>query len=394
MAAEESKIGELLSHCNESIEKIESSEEGPWKNLPEELVHNILTQLVGRDFIALQSVCKSWKSSTMSSPILSPCLLVMSSNRLHYPISNSTIANMNIYDCGNTPSSIIGCSNYNWLLMRIDPKNSLTFFNPFTNVKIELPTIHLISSLSCFSFSAPPTSPDCTVFCICTDICDKIYFCILRRFEREWNILEYDRDADFIASSSTSLFYKGRYYYSLSKQGDLVIYDMDDEDEQPQPRWIKSSTSFLRNRLSTKRCQSFMTESDEGELLVVFMSCDGQWVQVCKLDESRMIWVPVHDLGNKSIFISNPATFVETIKIKGTQNKIYVPWFRGTNVNNKQNKVPLFYSVATRKYHSFGASASYSSLYESTRPASNTWIKPISHHHLTCNTNLHNKFTW
>uniref|UniRef100_K4B7X2 Uncharacterized protein n=1 Tax=Solanum lycopersicum TaxID=4081 RepID=K4B7X2_SOLLC len=57
------------------------------------------------------------------------------------------------------------------------------------------------------------------------DVCDKIYFCILRRFESVWNILEYARDP--------SLFYKGRYYYSLSKQGDLVIYDMDDEDEQP-----------------------------------------------------------------------------------------------------------------------------------------------------------------
>lgn len=98
------------------------------------------------------------------------------------------------------------------------------------------------------------------------------------------------------------------------------------------------STSFLRNRLSTKRCQSFMTESDEGELLAVF---NGQWLQVCKLDESRMIWVPVHDLGNNSIFISNPATFVETTKIKGTENKIYVPWFRGTNVNNK--KIPLIW---------------------------------------------------
>ncbi|MCE0480536.1 hypothetical protein HAX54_037477 [Datura stramonium] len=166
---------------------------GAWKDLPEELVHNILSPLIGRDFAALQAVCKSWKSaSTTSFAIRTPCLLMCSNDTstLHYPISNSFVVG---------------------------------------------------------------------------------------------------------------------------------------------------------------------TDNDLG------------------------------DLGDKSLFISNAATFVETISAKGAEKKVYLPCFRGRG--NKQ--MALFYCLATRRYKSFGAdwaACSYTCLYESTRPASTTWIKPVSHHLITsCN---------
>ncbi|XP_060193866.1 F-box/kelch-repeat protein At1g57790-like [Lycium barbarum] len=297
----------------------------------------------------------------------------MFSNSLHHPICNS-IVGVDIYDLPND-----GCtrsSNYSWLLMNTS-HYYMCFFNPFTNVKVELPRLAVAGPLYGFSFSAPPTSPDCTIFCMTSFNYGKINFFILKRGEEEWTVREFDRPEDYDSYYCDSLLYKGN-YYCLGGYGDLVIYDV----EKDGPRWINSATTFLQNRLSNKRCQSFMAESD-GELLAVFMSCDGEWVQVCKLDESRMIWVPVHNLGDKTLFISHPATFAETISVRGnTGNKIYMPWFNGND-----NKC-LFYSLDTRKYHCFGSSRSYKTLYGLRRPSSNTWIKPMSD--LTCNS----PFTW
>ncbi|CAK9138855.1 unnamed protein product, partial [Ilex paraguariensis] len=148
-------------------------------------------------------------------------------------------------------------------------------------------------------------------------------------------------------------------YYWLDTAGNLGIFDPKDNECS----WTVCDKPLRRLNNSQ---QSFMIESD-GELFTVFVGCDGRQVHVFKLDFSEEAWHEVQSLGDKMVHVSYRSSFSEKAVVRGTGNKIYFPKFYGGN--------GVFYSLGTRKFHSFVGNFSKEDFYDMKDMKHCTWIK-------------------
>ncbi|OMO83962.1 F-box protein [Corchorus olitorius] len=121
--------------------------------------------------------------------------------------------------------------------------------------------------------------------------------------------------------------------------------DIEDEDIRP------TLTFDISPLLGEGGYQTFMVEND-GDLLAIFITQRGRRVYVYKWDESHRNFGSVKSLGDNMVFVSYGGAFSQKAVLRGTGNKIYFPTFF------HKNGAYAFYSLATKRYHSFVTSFS------------------------------------
>ncbi|KAL5718602.1 hypothetical protein ACHQM5_011486 [Ranunculus cassubicifolius] len=92
--------------------------------------------------------------------------------------------------------------------------------------------------------------------------------------------------------------------------------------------------------------RSFIVENN-GEIYSIFVGFVGSPVHVYKFDQSKkkMKWLKLDSLGDRLMFLSHSTSLLLPAVLKGTENRIYLPRFKGSS--------SVFYSLSSGKYHSF-----------------------------------------
>ncbi|TYG58953.1 hypothetical protein ES288_D08G263200v1 [Gossypium darwinii] len=115
--------------------------------------------------------------------------------------------------------------------------------------------------------------------------------------------------------------------------------------------------------------ENFLVESS-GELISICMGNIGEYVRVFRLNYHYEIrWEEVHILGDEMIFASRTGSMCMRTHSMG--NNIYFP-----NFDNGGNG--LFYSLASRKFHSLGVALPRKDLYNTKRMLHCAWITPTA----------------
>lgn len=313
-------------------EVVKISAERPWKDIPEELLQSIANLSVS-DRTRFRFTCKQWK--TMKLPPRSvplhientfeslecPWLMFYNSNdsgdcTYFHPVSNQTY----LTPISELTGATICYSKHGWLLMCRDYENgnSLFFFHPIKKALINLPNSPHLVDVTGFSFSSPPTSPDCVVFAI----------------SRSWHMNDYKNDEPFFASNCNIVFYNG-VFYCLGEDGKLGCFDPFKDTWKVIPKLRGPNMLIYMN---------FIAECN-GDLISVFLGKSGTSICVFQLDWNQMKWVKLGNLANRMMFVSRTTSLLVPAVSAGTENKIYLPRFR-----EKKN---VFYSLSSFKYQSF-----------------------------------------
>ncbi|KAG8663462.1 hypothetical protein MANES_01G213200v8 [Manihot esculenta] len=163
-----------------------------WSELPHELIAIVADGLGIIDLLSFRGVCKDWNIASRtasaeieSSPSREPWFLLYGESSQCLLLSESGKKyTINIPKLNNGGATCIG-SNNGWLL--ILQQNSIFFFCPFSDAKIDLPKLPS-SEFSDYaaSFSSPPTSKDCIVSVLCQNNTSDMELYLLRRGGNNW----------------------------------------------------------------------------------------------------------------------------------------------------------------------------------------------------------------
>ena len=345
-----------------------------WSELPLELASRILSYIPHKNHATFHVVCKSWSCVTpFHEQHRSPLLFLFRGDQycMFNPIYNTY--QMSIHQ---PPTTKILFSNFGWLLMRalLHSDSSIFFFNIFTKERIDLPhfcpppkrfssNLPVDLQIAKFSFSSSPTSSDC--FVVGVSVMSRLArICLTKPGEKNWIVKDIDFTISnkpcFFMSECNPIFHNGQ-CFCLDIDGRVAIFDLKD----PESTWRICGKPFS-NKSEYGR-QVFMVESD-GELLSATVSEEGQ-IYIYKLHSSQVNWINMTNLDNKILYLSYTGSHIETTNFKGMGNKIYFPKFEGDRM--------VFYSMDTKKYHSYGDKFRRENVHNLCEPMYFTWIKPM-----------------
>ena len=352
-----------------------------WSELPSEVLSLIFSHLfLKSDHDIFGAVCKSWKSAVAfhsSRPLpfefsygRSPFLMTLREGRCDFFHPTHTSYYLHVPEL--LDKRILD-SKYGWLLVEGtgDEVLSIFFFHPLTKEKIGLPDIPSHTLVSEFSFySLPTSSEECKVVAMDNSGVISLKIFITKPREENWTRVHlfYEYEKRFLYGAMrhficcTPVFHNGK-CYCLDHDGKVAVFDL--KDIENSWGFCGKPYSKVDHRLVV---QSFMVESDE-ELLTVFLSDEAQ-IWICKLNPVTREWTKVEDLGNKVLYLSNGASWVERTMFEGMGNKIYLPIMCPTTNNI------LFYSLATGKFHCHGHDFSRTNFYDMKQLHQSTWIEP------------------
>ncbi|XP_071719359.1 F-box/kelch-repeat protein At1g57790-like [Rutidosis leptorrhynchoides] len=245
-----------------------------------------------------------------------------------------------------TPQHFIGelqihCSRYGWLLMS---KNTtgVMFYNPFTGDIRTLPHLDF-PYIESFSFSAPPTSPDCTVVGLTTIGEWTVYIHSVSR-DQSWRKLHLDF-GDYSPGSFWFPTFFGRDIYILNYGGlDVFTYTKNgDGNENYIWEFVVCEAPKVYGRPSTKY---YLTKSDQ-HLLLVFVDEFEKSVEVYKLNQSTEELEKLDNIEKYTIYVCDTTCLCFEAKTSKMENIIY--FHHSYSENNKS----VFYSLETREFHTF-----------------------------------------
>ncbi|KAL3511935.1 hypothetical protein ACH5RR_024652 [Cinchona calisaya] len=335
-----------------------------WTDIPEDLLETILSSLYLKDVQRFHLVCKTWQS--VADPKFH--------HPLRYPVVESQWLVQKIYDedkckffhplygdryCVDIPElrdAYIRYSKDGWLFMSRDDYE-IFFYNPFSNAKIELPDLPSRCFFRGVTFTSTPTSYGCMVFGFSASFEDSVTIFTIKCGDEDWIEKEFENNLPIFPSHCNPIFHNEKFYI-LGKNGNIGVYDPKDE------HW-----TVLDNpeKLNEYIYENYLVDCD-GDLMAVFVASTGSQISVYKLDELKMDWEEVNDLGDHMFFLSIRNSFSRKSVIDVMKNKIYFPRFHG--------KYCVFYSLDTRMYETFGSGFSKDSLFDTAELSHCCWIEP------------------
>ena len=100
----------------------------------------------------------------------------------------------------------------------------------------------------------------------------------------------------------------------------------------------------------------------EGDLASVFMRNAEELPRVFKLDQTKMAWVRVEDIGGAALFLDHRASFGVVSPEAGNGNKIFFPRY------SEDGKQAAYYDLETKMYHP--------AFYGLKQPMNCVWVVP------------------
>ncbi|KAL5783685.1 hypothetical protein ACOSP7_008714 [Xanthoceras sorbifolium] len=315
--------------------------ESLWCDLPSNVIISIVECLYYVDQIRFRAVCKGWRSEIYGKVKYAdnfPWILALRgiSNRFTYasemcylydPIHKQkyTIRNPILV------ASHIHASKCGWLLLSRDTISTyrFSFYSPFTNKIIELPELDKRVSGKFFqrgkaTFSAPPTSSDCVICCVSTEvgINDK-YFKEFRVStcspyeDRTWNDILLGLDGYKYNSLISQIAYiNGVFYFTFENKNSVM-----GAFTPGLPEW---KAYPYAHKFSVYN-DSLIESNDDGENMLM-ASYDGtieQWY-VYELDKTKLNWYEIEKLGNRMLFVSCTSSSLQRKGTGALANTIHI----------------------------------------------------------------------
>ncbi|KAL7106043.1 hypothetical protein ACP275_07G086000 [Erythranthe tilingii] len=316
-----------------------------WSDMLEELLDLIPPNLITKDKQSFGLVCRSWNAIVASSYRQAPCLMINQRSKHTWKVyQHQKFFYKDYPELDN--NAVIHCSKHGWWLMS-DDYEDLFFFNPSDNRTIEIPSPNGVT-YSTITFFHPPTSADCFI----VGIHSGLYYVVigsLKHGEDEWKTYE-QRTKRYIFRESLAppILHRGLVYF-LGMEGNIATFDI----TNPTFDITNPSLKIFTRCIKTRRLRFHITEhflvkpKGEDVIFAVFGTHDEREVRVYRLVEKPecFLWEPVEDLGDMVFFVSNTSCFAFTGNAENMANKIYFPRFHGDDL--------VFYSLKTRKFHTF-----------------------------------------
>ncbi|KAL3642308.1 hypothetical protein CASFOL_013123 [Castilleja foliolosa] len=348
-----------------------SSKMMDWADLSDELLSYIHSKLVGEDAHTFGLVCRSWKAVVTASPYhYSPCLMHYTRrNRLWNFSQFNNCIHMSLSYLENAD---IRCSNFGWLLMsRSD--NTLFFYDPFNNRKVELPC-KLGNHYTALCFTHPPTSPDCVVvgFSTLDDGNGIVKICVLKHGKGVWEEKKYHPKTQLLVSRAAPIFHRGLIYL-LDLKGNVATFDIEKHGCKKSALTVNSKClkDYPYNKRKIKEHFLFKIRGggEEEALFGVMLVNQERIVEMYRFSETEMEWKLEKDIGDKVLHLSHYSSFGDTAHLKCMANRIYFPRFYAAGS-------AVYYSFATGMYHSHDGYFSSAKCYGVKRLDYATWITP------------------
>lgn len=224
--------------------------ERPWPDLPEELIQLIRKHLSFFDILRLRQTCRGWREALPGQAVPDgyrpetsmPWLMLFGEfcrGTIH-AFFNPWKKEIYSVEIPILCQSRCLASAHGWLLV-LSSSSSIFFLNPFTMARIDLPEVP--SYVEAATFTAPPTSTDCIVFCIgcCSGHSDQsdINISVCRRGEDMWTYYTFDNyypvHGKMFSSILQVVFCRGN-FYCLDSLGKLGTFNIEDESWKFLPR--------------------------------------------------------------------------------------------------------------------------------------------------------------
>lgn len=184
-------------------------------------------------------------------------------------------------------------SRFGWLLILSRETSSIFFFNPLTGRRIDLPYSDRI--ITAAAFSAPPTSPDCTVYAIKSYTAINAKFCIdtFRMGQKNWISRVYRFSFKTLMSNVVQAVCSRGVLYCVDSKGKVGAFDV------KEGYWSVFQCQKFR-KFYTPHLVEF-----EGDIFAVKKETSGaiEKVYKLKLEPGKAAWME-EDLGDISLFLA------------------------------------------------------------------------------------------
>ncbi|XP_059663430.1 F-box protein At4g00893-like [Cornus florida] len=203
-------------------------------------------------------------------------------------------------------------TRYGWLLLLSRETSSLFFFNPVSHKKIQLP--YRKSIFNAAAFSAPPTSPDCTVYAVVMPTFRfKLRVDTLRvgQEKRKW-VRHSIRPSEIECSTGVQAVCCNGKLYLVDMHGRVVVFDGEDNS------WTR-----IPGKCFERIWDSYFVEFN-GDVYAGKKGGYGAVEKVFKLKIENGVseWVEVEDVGGVSLFLGPHGSCA--LPVKGMENKVFV----------------------------------------------------------------------
>ncbi|KAL6846623.1 hypothetical protein ACP4OV_024071 [Aristida adscensionis] len=293
--------------------------ESGWSSLPGDLLETILQLLPWSSHPRFAATCRHWRSA--ASPFypawLTPLLLnaadVGSTNVRYY--SPYFHKNFEIADTLEMLDAQISCTNGHRLILKQRPGDE-----GYIVADVNLVTGRVYRLLPWYKkFDFVVYDGGERMFGVDTTGELETGRAIQFKEGKGWSGWEFSETTPVLGPSPlTNPVLHGGLLYLLGDDGRLAVHD--DRRHEEGFRILEEPTGF-----GFECDESYLFESDEGELMAVLFGDRGTPVHIVRLNEQTMKWEKIDSLGGRALFTGTLTTMMVNTDVKWMQDKIFVP---------------------------------------------------------------------
>ncbi|KAF3332054.1 F-box protein family-like protein [Carex littledalei] len=159
----------------------------------------------------------------------------------------------------------------------------------------------------------------------------------------EWCCMEFNNNCPFPVAHNNHVFIDGE-FYCLGRLGNLGVFNA----ENNAWRIIDKSSPIYSDldqapELASEYC--YLLECN-GDLISVFRAVNMNYIQVYKLDRSKMSWTRLEDLEDLTLFLDFITSIARALPHKSYNNKLYLPRLR-----DETSTATFYYNMKTKMHN-------------------------------------------
>ncbi|TVU05673.1 hypothetical protein EJB05_48845, partial [Eragrostis curvula] len=331
----------LLSDSELFLMEKHAVSSAPWHDLLPELLPLLVSKLsCPVDILLFRAVCKSWnivpsmEEQDKVWPWLMHCSKQDGTCKMFDPLRGKEYT-LSIDAFKSDDRTILRSSKDGWVFVSTgDEIDDIFIINPFTEDIMELPMFDRCYHFHGVSFSSTP----------CFVLVDAHVSGLRRIGQEDWQEIFLEFQVPFPVAYNNPVYYRGG-FYCLGRKGNIGVFDPNDRTwtvlDKPEPIHGEPMNVFDEVHEGSEFCYLVVLA---GELISVFQRSADEPPRVFKLDEAKMAWIQVEDIGGAALFLDYRSSFAVASPEAGHGNKIYFPRY------SEDAKQAAFYDLETKTY--------------------------------------------